>query len=243
MLTNNTAPDANMPQPVTTYIIIRWLVREFMGVVFVGLILFLAAGTTDWPMGWALVGVYLVWVCANALILIPNNPGLIAERLGPKKGGKTWDTVILGIVGLATIGRLVVAGLDFRYSWTAGEITLQLQLIALAVAVLGYSLGTWATAVNAFFSQVVRIQQERGHTVVTDGPYRFVRHPGYSGSILFELATPIILGSLWALAAGGLIVLLIIIRTTLEDRTLLAELDGYQDYARKVRFRLVPAIW
>jgi len=213
-----------------------------MGVIMVGVVLFLAAGTTDWPMGWALVGVYLVWVCANALVLIPRNPQLIAERLGPRKGAKTWDTAIMTVVGLATIGRLVVAGLDMRFGWTAG-ITFPIQVIALVVAVLGYAFGVWALAVNAFFSQIVRIQDERGHTVVTDGPYRFVRHPGYVGVILFDLAVPVMLGSLWALTFGGLVVVLIFIRTALEDRTLQAELEGYPDYARRVRYRLVPAVW
>lgn len=242
MMTTDSSPLKESPQPVPASTIVRWLVREFMGVILVGVLLFLAAGTMDWPMGWALVGIYLVWVCANALVLIPRSPELIAERLGPKKGAKTWDTAIMTMVGLATIGRLVVAGLDVRYGWTVG-ITLPLQVIALVVAVLAYAFGVWAMAVNAFFSQIVRIQEERGHTVVTDGPYRFVRHPGYVGTILFDLAIPVMLGSLWALAVGGLIALLIVIRTALEDRTLLVELDGYPEYAKKVRYRLVPAVW
>ena len=242
MMTTDSSPLKESPQPVPTRTIVRWLVREFMGVILVGVVLFLAAGTMDWPMGWALVGIYLMWVCANALILIPRSPDLLAERMGPKKDSKAWDTAIMSIVGLATIGRLVVAGLDVRYGLTVG-ITLPLQVIALVVAVLGYALVVWATAVNAFFSQIVRIQKERGHTVVTDGPYRFVRHPGYVGVILFELAVPVMLGSLWALAVGGLIALLWMLRTALEDRTLLAELDGYQDYAQRVRYRLVPAVW
>jgi len=241
-MTNNSPTLDVTPRSVPTRTIIRWLVRETMGVIMVGVVLFLAAGTTDWPMGWALVGVYLVWVCANALVLIPRNPQLIAERLGPRKGAKTWDTAIMTVVGLATIGRLVVAGLDMRFGWTAG-ITFPIQVIALVVAVLGYAFGVWALAVNAFFSQIVRIQDERGHTVVTDGPYRFVRHPGYVGVILFDLAVPVMLGSLWALTFGGLVVVLIFIRTALEDRTLQAELEGYPDYARRVRYRLVPAVW
>ncbi len=234
--------DIRKPRPVPICTIVRWLVREFMGVALVGVLLFLAAGTMDWPMGWALVGVYLMWVCANALVLIPRSPELIAERLGPRKGAKAWDTAIISVVGLATLGRLVVAGLDMRYEWTIG-IPAVLPWIALVVAVLGYALGVWAMAVNAFFSQIVRIQEERGHIVVTDGPYRFVRHPGYVGVILFDLAVPVMLGSLWALAFGGLIAVLIVIRTALEDRTLQAELEGYPDYARRVRYRLVPAIW
>jgi len=241
-MTNNSPQPEEIPHPVPTLTIVRWLVRETLGVVLVGVVLFLAAGTTDWPMGWALVGVYLVWVCANAMVLIPRSPQLIAERLGPRKGARSWDMAIMTVVGLATIGRLVVAGLDMRYSWTVG-IDLPIQMIALVVAVLGYAFGVWALAVNAFFSQIVRIQDERGHIVVTDGPYRFVRHPGYVGVILFELAVPVMLGTLWALTFGGLIVVLTVIRTALEDRTLRAELEGYPDYARRVRYRLVPGVW
>lgn len=241
-MTTDSSPLRESPQPVPTRTIVRWLVRETMGVVLLAVVLFLAAGTMDWPMGWALVGITLVWVCANAVVLIPRSPELIAERVGPRKGAKGWDMAIMTMVGLATIGRLVVAGMDVRFGWTTG-IIFPIQMIALVVAVLGYAFGVWALAVNAFFSQIMRIQEERGHTVVIDGPYRFVRHPGYVGTILFDLAVPVMLGSLWALAVGGLIALLIVIRTVLEDRTLLAELDGYPDYASKVRYRLVPAVW
>ena len=113
----------------------------------------------------------------------------------------------------------------------------------LAVAVLGYTLVVWATAANAFFAQTVRIQRERGHAVATGGPYQFMRHPGYAGTILFELAVPVMLGSWWALVPGSLVALLIIIRTALEDRTLQKELDGYQEYAKRVHYRLLPGIW
>jgi protein-S-isoprenylcysteine O-methyltransferase Ste14 len=120
---------------------------------------------------------------------------------------------------------------------------LALQIAALVVAALGYALGTWAMGANAFFSKIVRIQKDRGHAVATGGPYRYLRHPGYLGTIVFELATPIMLGSLWALIPGGLGALLLIIRTVLEDRTLHEELDGYEKYAQKVRYRLLPGIW
>jgi protein-S-isoprenylcysteine O-methyltransferase Ste14 len=116
-------------------------------------------------------------------------------------------------------------------------------LAALLIGILGYALFVWATASNTFFSQIVRIQVERGHTVVTGSPYRTVRHPGYAGAILFELAVPILLASWGALITGGLGAILLILRTALEDRTLQAELAGYMDYARQVRYRLVPGIW
>jgi protein-S-isoprenylcysteine O-methyltransferase Ste14 len=221
---------------------VRAVVREAIGVVFVAVTLFIPAGTLNWAMGWALVGLYAVWVAAMALILMPNNPDLLIERATRKKGNKTWDTVILSIVGLTTIAKYILAGLDVRFEWTA-QMPLALQIAALVVAALGYALGTWAMGANAFFSKIVRIQKDRGHAVATGGPYRYLRHPGYLGTIVFELATPIMLGSLWALIPGGLGALLLIIRTVLEDRTLHEELDGYEKYAQKVRYRLLPGIW
>ncbi|MDH4209425.1 MAG: isoprenylcysteine carboxylmethyltransferase family protein, partial [Anaerolineae bacterium] len=181
----------------------RWLTREVIGVLFVAATLFIPAGRWNWVWGWALVGIYAVWVSANALILIPRSPELLAERAQRKKGIKDWDAVLMSIVGVVTLCKHIVAGLDARYGWTVG-IPLWLQIVTLVIAVLGYALGTWAMAANAFFSMMVRIQDDRGHAVVTGGPYQFVRHPGYVGVIAFELATPIMLGSLWALIAGVL---------------------------------------
>ncbi|HUS69996.1 MAG TPA: isoprenylcysteine carboxylmethyltransferase family protein [Anaerolineae bacterium] len=229
-------------RPGTTSNVVRYLLREAMGLVMLAVVLFVPAGHLDWPMGWALVGIVFLWVSATGVILILRSPELIAERVGPRKGAKTWDTVIMSIVGLTTIARCIVAGLDERFGWTTG-IFLPLQLSAMTVAAMGYALVVWSTASNAFFSQIVRIQEERGHSVASSGPYRFVRHPGYVGTILFELATPVMLGSCWALVPGGLGALLFIVRTALEDRTLLEELDGYQEYAQKVRYRLLPGVW
>jgi protein-S-isoprenylcysteine O-methyltransferase Ste14 len=222
--------------------VVRWLVRESMGLLVLAVILFVSAGRLDWVMGWAFFGVMALWVAATALVLIPRNPELLLERLGPKKGGKSWDTAILGIYGLATMIRLILAGLDMRYGWTTG-LSLPIQIAALVVTALAYALVVWATASNAFFSQVVRIQTERGHTVATGGPYRYVRHPSYVGIIIIELAAPFALGSAWALIPGVLAALLFVVRTALEDRTLQAELKGYDDYARQVRYRLMPGVW
>ena len=238
----DTAPESKADKPVPTITIVRWLVREYIGTGLVGVFLFLAAGRTDWIIGWVLVGITFAWVSANAILLIPRSPDLLVERMGRRKGAKSWDKIILSIVAVSTIGRLVVAGLDVRFGWSVG-IDLPFQVIAAVVAALGYALLTWATAVNAFFSQVVRIQKERGHRVVTGGPYRFVRHPGYVGTILFEVSVPIMLGSFWALPIGCVIALLFIIRTALEDRTLQTELDGYPEYVQQVGYRLFPGVW
>jgi len=233
---------SKQPPADVSRIILRWSIRETMGVVMVALFLFLSAGRWDWIMGWALVGIVALWVVATGLVVIPRYPELLAERLGPRKGGKAWDTAIMGVVGLGTIARYIVAGLDVRFGWTTG-MPLALQAIGLVITALGYALAVWATGSNAFFSQIVRIQKERGHAVATGGPYRFVRHPSYVGTILVELAIPVMLGSWWALIPGGLDATLFVIRTALEDKTLRRELDRYQAYADRVRYRLLPGVW
>jgi len=220
----------------------RWLIREVLGVLFVAVSLFIPAGRLDWVMGWALVGIYAIWTAANALILIPRNPELLAERASRQKDAKTWDTLILSVIGLSTIAKHALAGLDVRFGWT-GRISMPLQIVALTIAALGYALGTWAMAQNAFFSLVNRIQEDRGHTVATGGPYQYIRHPAYSGTFAFELATPIMLGSLWALIPGILNALLIIVRVALEDKTLRSELPGYAEYAQQTCYRLLPGVW
>ncbi len=223
-------------------IILRYVIREAMGVVLMGVALFWSAGRIDWWPAWALILVMLAWITATAIVILRFNPDLLADRLGPRKGAKPWDLAIMSIIGVTTLVRLIVAGLDQRYGWTSG-IPLAAQIAALVVSALGYTLVVWATASNAFFSQVVRIQSERDHSVATGGPYRYVRHPGYLGTILYELAVPVLLASWWALVIGVLNTILLLVRTALEDRTLRDELTGYDDYARQVRYRLLPGIW
>ncbi len=222
----------------------RWLVRETMGVVMLALLLFFAAGTVNWIAGWAMVIVMAGWVMATAIVVIPRYPELLAERVGPKKGAKTWDTALVSLYGVAMMIMWIVAGLDLRYSysWSSG-IEPVAQITAMLVVIAGYALVVWATGVNAFFSQVVRIQSEREHTVISSGPYRYVRHPAYVGMILVVSGAPIMLGSWWALIPGMISAILTIVRTTLEDRTLQAELPGYIAYVQRVRYRLLPGVW
>jgi protein-S-isoprenylcysteine O-methyltransferase Ste14 len=220
----------------------RWIVRETMGIVMLAVMLFLAAGTIDWIAGWAMAIVTAGWVAATAIVVMPRYPALLAERTGPKKGAKTWDTALLGLYGVAMMIMWIVAGLDFRNSWSSG-IGPAAQIGAMLIVIAGYALVVWATGTNAFFSQVVRIQTERGHTVVSSGPYRVVRHPAYVGMILVVMGAPIMLGSWWALIPGVISALLVIVRTKLEDQTLQAELPGYAEYAQHTRYRLIPGIW
>jgi protein-S-isoprenylcysteine O-methyltransferase Ste14 len=131
---------------------------------------------------------------------------------------------------------------DERYNWSPW-IPPVLQIVALGVVAAGSLISVWAAAANKFYGHFVRIQTERGHYVISEGPYRYIRHPGYLGQIIFSLASALASGSLWALIPGGLFAALLVVRTVLEDRTLQEELEGYKEYTRRVRHRLIPCIW
>ena len=223
-------------------LVVRYAVREVLGLVVMGLALFGSAGRVDWWPAWAVLAVMAAWIIMTAIVIFQLHPALLAERLGPRKGAKAWDIAIMGGLGLVQLLRYIVAGLDQRFGWTGG-MPPAAQVAALVVCALGYALVVWAMASNAFFTQIVRIQTERGHSVATGGPYRYLRHPAYIGAILFEAAAPILLASSWSGIASGVAIGLLILRTLLEDRALRAELPGYADYARRVRYRLIPGIW
>jgi len=223
-------------------LIARFAFRETMGVLFMGVALLWPAGDINWWPAWALIAVTSAWILATAIAILRHRPDLLAERLGPRKGAKRWDTAIMSVHGILQLAVYILAGLDHRFGWS-GALPASLQFAALIVCSLGYSLVVWATASNAFFSQIVRIQTERGHTVVTGGPYHYVRHPAYAGALLTLLSVPILLASWWVLLIGVVDACLMIMRTALEDRTLLAELPGYLEYALQVRQRLVPGLW
>ncbi|MDJ0719263.1 MAG: isoprenylcysteine carboxylmethyltransferase family protein [Prochloraceae cyanobacterium] len=205
-------------------------------------ILCLSSGRLDWVMAWVYIGLNVAIVAINFSILLPQNPELIAERAPIKEDTKKWDIVLVKIALPLPHIILLISGLDLRFGWSP-PLTLTIQLLALALMVLGYSLVSWAMITNKFFSGVVRIQKERGHTTITTGPYQYVRHPGYTGMIVYSLSTPLLLSSLWAFIPAVLMSCLLIVRTLLEDRTLQAELDGYQEYTTEVPYRLLPYLW
>jgi len=222
---------------------IRWLIRETCGNLILIGILFGVVGHCDWWMGWALSAIYIIWSATTAILILPVNPEMLAERSHPHEDTKKWDKIVLGTMGLLMVAEYVVASLDVRQSWSM-QLPLYLQIIGLGMAIIGYDvLLVWAMVSNAFFIATVRIQKERRQTVVSDGPYRFVRHPGYLGTLLLHLGVPFMLNSLWALIPAGLVTLVLIIRTILEDKTLYCELSGYKEYAEIVRYRLIPGIW
>jgi protein-S-isoprenylcysteine O-methyltransferase Ste14 len=206
------------------------------------LVIFAAAGTFLWPRLWFFLGFYALTTSALLLWLRLRDPDLLKERMTPKKDAKAWDKVIIRIYTALLMVVYIIVALDavrFRWSHVPGV----LSWLAFAVVFLAWILVFWTFRENAFLSSLVRIQTDRGHTVCTTGPYRFVRHPLYAALIVFNLAAPVFLGSFYALVPAGLIAGLFVLRTSLEDRTLQRELPGYTEYAAKTRWRLVPHVW
>ncbi len=204
-------------------------------------ILFASAGRWDLPMFWVYLAVMIVPSMLSLLLLYQRSPDLIKERLRPSPGEQ--DRLTVGVLLLTLATHWGIAGLDVgRFHWS-GVMPLAVQLAGLLGYAVGIGLLVWATLVNRFFSSAVRIQTDRGQYVVTTGPYQYVRHPGYSGGILFFLCSGLALGSWWSILPILLAVAAVIRRTRLEDRMLQEGLRGYRDYAQHVRYRLVPGLW
>lgn len=218
----------------------RWIFKSIVYTVIFGLALFATSKDLRWGMGWVYLAIYVINQIILTLIL-PRD--LLSERSTAQEGSKAWDIVLASVAALLMpIATYIIAGLNRGKGWS-GALSPVPQIAALVVMVAGIALADWAMAANRFFSGLVRIQTDRGHTVQMDGPYRFVRHPGYIGGILHHIAVPLMLGSWWALIPGGIGALLFVIRTALEDKTLQQELPGYIEYTRQTRYRLIPGIW
>jgi protein-S-isoprenylcysteine O-methyltransferase Ste14 len=219
------------------------IVIQFILILVSFAILFAAAGKINWINGW----VYFVLACLSQLvstaILAKVNPQLLNARGSVvKEGTKGFDRAWVALYPVITLVNLVIIGLDVvRFHWSSMPIWP--SVLGLVLFIPAFLIATWAMAVNKFFEWTVRIQVDRGQYVCKDGPYRFIRHPGYTGLIISVLVYPLILGSCWGLVLSVLLALVIIARTALEDRTLQKELPGYQEYAQIVRCRLLPFIW
>lgn len=214
-------------------------------VVFVApLIPMIISGDWGWWQGWAYAGVNIMSFILSRLIVIRVHPDLIRERARfmDAKDTKPWDKVLAPLLASGFILIAVAAGLDHFYGWSSA-FPAWVHPAALFAMILGYAFSSWALVVNRFFSGTVRIQTERGHHVVSEGPYRFVRHPGYAGGVVGYVFVPFLLDSLWAFVPTLLLGVVLVVRTALEDKTLQAELPGYAEYAQKTRYRLIPGIW
>lgn len=200
------------------------------------------AGRLDWTAGWSYLLLFLATMLVSLVYLLRVNPEVVEHRMQIKKGTKRWDIVWSVLFAPLFLAMYVVAGFDaVRFGWS--NMPLQLWPMGAVLWLLGNALFTWSMGVNPYFEKTVRIQTERGHHVIDTGPYALIRHPGYLGFFGWALSTPLLLGSWWALVPALLSIASLVVRTGLEDRTLREELGGYQEYAGRVRYRLVPGIW
>lgn len=225
--------------------LLRAIIGFTLSLLFVPALLFIAAGTVNWTMGWIYVTLLLGATLGSRFIAWRKHPDVLRERarFAEAEGALPGDRLLVVIVGLlGPMILMIVAGLDHRFRWSSA-IPLYGQIIAVVLVAIGYGLAVWAMAVNPFFSAVARIQKDRSQVVVTSGPYRYVRHPSYAGALIASLALPFMLEAMWTLVPALAIVLALIIRTALEDKMLMQELDGYSAYSTITPWRLIPAIW
>lgn len=210
--------------------------------VLAGLLL-LSAGTAHWPAAWGFLAEFTVLNLGVGLWLARHDPGLLAERLGSpiQRAQKGWDKLFMAVVMVLYLAWIALIGLDTR--WDVSRMPVWLQWLGAFLVALAMYVVFLTFRENSYAAPVVKIQRERGQTVVTTGPYAIVRHPMYAGGMLMFLSMPLQLGSWLGLAAALLFVPLLSVRIVMEERMLRAELEGYADYARRVRWRLIPRIW
>jgi protein-S-isoprenylcysteine O-methyltransferase Ste14 len=214
-----------------------------MFVVF-SLALFLAAGTVIWPAGWAFLVLFFGFTVAISRWLLKNNPGLLSERMTGigKPDQKTWDKVFFGVANVFFLAWLVLMPLDaVRFHWS--QMPVWLQMVGAFLLLCSFYIFFLTFRENSYLSPAVRVQTDRGQTVVSTGPYQYVRHPMYATAIIFLVGTTLLLGSWYGLALVLLLVVAIALRAVQEERTLRAELPGYDVYMAQVHYRLVPHVW
>lgn len=204
------------------------------------------AGSIVWIEAWIIVGLWAVFGFAMTLYLVHRDPELLAERLKLvpiQKEQKFWDKLLMLLFFVAGIGLYIVPGFDVvRYGWSE-PLPIWLEATAMLVHIPCFLFLAWVMRENTFLSQVVKIDEQRGHTVITTGPYALVRHPMYTVTIVLLFAVPLALGSRYSLFLALFLSVLLIVRTNFEDKTLHEELEGYPEYAKKTRYRLLPGVW
>lgn len=224
---------------------VRGWIRLFVMYLLIPVILLAFGGDFGWWQAWVFSILIVAAGIGGRLWAEKRHPGLMAERDQAihAPGAKPWDKVLAPLMAISISFPLaIVAGLDHRYGWSQA-FSMSLNILGLILIACGYAFAVWALAENRFFSGVVRIQTDRGHVVCDSGPYRIVRHPGYAGNILPLPGIVLALGSMWTLIPATVALIIVVIRTGLEDRALQDELPGYLKYAQRVRYRLIPGIY
>ncbi|MBZ9659597.1 isoprenylcysteine carboxylmethyltransferase family protein [Mesorhizobium sp. ESP-6-4] len=221
----------------------RLVFQTFVWFGIMGVLLFLSAGTLHWTGAWVYIVVMVGLSLTMGIALAWRDPGLMNERLRPpiQKTQTAADKILLSILLLGIFAWLVLMGLDYRFGWSAAPVWV--QVIGALVLLVGIWVCYLTMLENSFAAPVVKIQDERGQKVITTGPYSYVRHPMYAGAILYFAGTALLLGSWWGLASVLVFIVLLGIRTFIEERTLRTGLRGYDDYAARVRYRLIPMVW
>lgn len=224
--------------------IIRIAIMLLLVMVFFPLLPMIISGRWNWWQAWLMGALFVLSFIVSRAIAAKKTPDILKERANYATQGNTqaWDKWLSPIMAFGSVFILLAAGLDDRFNWSP-DLSLGLELLGLALVVLGYVFGSYAFVENAFFSGTVRLQPERGQTVIKSGPYAWVRHPGYLGSLIASLGMPLLLDSLWAYVPMIIFGFFFVLRTHLEDRFLRENLAGYSDYAKEVRYRLFPGIW
>jgi protein-S-isoprenylcysteine O-methyltransferase Ste14 len=222
---------------------IRGIIVQSILIIIGFAILFISAGTLAWINAWVYVGLVSIYWVISTVVLARVNPEMLNERGSVvKEGTKGFDKVWVAIYPVLTFGNLVVMGFDaVRFHWSF--MPFWLAILGIVIMIAASVISTWAMAVNKFFEWTVRIQDGRQQYVCTSGPYKIMRHPGYAGLIISILVYPLILGSWWGFVLSGILAIIIVIRTMLEDHTLQSEMPGYREYARQVKYRLIPLVW
>jgi protein-S-isoprenylcysteine O-methyltransferase Ste14 len=223
----------------------RQWVRLVVAYLFIPLVLLVCGGDVGWWQAWVYALLIVAAGPGGRILAERRHPGLMAERQDMEKAqsAKAWDKILAPLMAVSlSFPLVIVAGLDHRFGWTP-EFPLWLIMLGFLLILLGYVFASWALIENRFFSSVVRIQLDRGHVVCDTGPYRVVRHPGYAGNLLALPGLVLALSSMWTLVPAAVALIIAVIRTALEDRTLQDELPGYRDYTQRVRYRLVPGIY
>ena len=230
----------NPPRTFTFRVILQML----FFIVLIPLLPLIISGQWSWWQAWAFALVSILGFVISRALAARHHPDLLAERARSlqHKDAKSWDKVLAPLVGLGGGLVPIVAGVEARLVWPPA-LALWVSVLSLCLLIAGYIFSSYALIENRFFSGVVRIQTDRNQQVVSSGPYRWVRHPGYASALLVYLVIPLLLDSNWAFLPAIFLAVCTVIRTSLEDRTLQVELPGYREYAQRVRYRLLPGIW
>lgn len=221
---------------------IQFIFKSFIGTVIAFLIIFISAGRIGYWQGWIYISICFLTTLGSILFMQIDDE-LITERSKPGEGSKKWDRLLLAILFLAFIFMSMIAGLDSgRFHWSP-VFHSYWYIIGILLTIFGQILFFVAQKQNKFFSSVVRIQTDRGHTICDTGLYSLVRHPAYLSQVISNIGFPLLFGSLWSIIPSFIATALLILRTYLEDITLKNELEGYIEYSNKIRYKFIPGIW